>query len=177
MSRGGRINRTCAHDKLVKGSLTKHLIITANCSIHYCLIGEPHEGLWYDSRECCHMSQICVTRLLRKLLLHDNTKKKNIEAQSENNSKKSLVKRGNVMPGSNIKNTPTSMLVMTEKLQRCADSGSHQMAFFMNMRNADEQATKLFQKPGKNKSLKQLERTVEWILDLRCQFVGCSSIE
>lgn len=65
------------------------------------------------------------------------------------------------MPGSNIKNTPTSMPVTTEKLQRCANSGGHQIAFFMNIRNNDEQATKLFQKPGKNKSLKQLERVVE----------------
>lgn len=81
------------------------------------------------------------------------------------------------MPGSNIKNTPTSMPVTTEKLQRCANSGGHQIAFFMNIRNNDEQATKLFQKPGKNKSLKQLERVVEWILELRCQFVGCSSIK
>lgn len=47
MSRGGLINRTCSHDKLAKGSLTKHLIITANCSIHYRLIGEPQKGLCY----------------------------------------------------------------------------------------------------------------------------------
>lgn len=47
MSRGGLINRTSSHDELAKWSLTKHLIITANCSIHYRLIGEPHEGLCY----------------------------------------------------------------------------------------------------------------------------------
>lgn len=47
MSRGGLINRTCSHDKLAKGSLTKHLIIAANCSIHYRLIGEPRKGLCY----------------------------------------------------------------------------------------------------------------------------------
>ena len=47
MSRGGLINLTSSHDELAKWSLTKHLIITANCSIHYRLIGEPHEDLCY----------------------------------------------------------------------------------------------------------------------------------
>ena len=47
VSRGGLIYRTCSHDKLAKGSFTKHLIIIANCSIHYHLIGDLHKGLCY----------------------------------------------------------------------------------------------------------------------------------
>lgn len=51
------------------------------------------------------------------------------------------------MPRSNGKNTSTSAsgLVMMQKLQGCVDRGSHQMAFFMNLPNNDEQATKLYE--------------------------------
>lgn len=140
MSRGALINRTWTHDKLAKGSFTKQLIITANCSIHYCLIGEPHKGLCYRSCECCHMSQICVTWLLR-----NNMEKQNIWGQLGENLQ-TVWQRG-TMPRSNSKNPSPSAsgLVMMQKLQGCVDGGSQQMAFFMNIPNNDEQAPKLYE--------------------------------
>ena len=67
MSWGGLLNWTCTHDKLGKGNNSKRLIITVNCSIHYCLNGS-HKRVFCCSRcECCHLRRNCVTWFLIRL--------------------------------------------------------------------------------------------------------------